>query len=394
MNRMKAFLGSLVVLGALGCQGGAGTSRPGSGLTSTIGATTSGTVSTTTTGTTTTTTTSGTTTTKTTTTTTTTTGGGPPWAGTGFNQANTFAVQGLGLDPTSPTTLYVSIYGMGGANGGLFKSTDGGATWNPINNGYSLNFGNAFVSAFAVDPTTPTTVWASDGMTGTYKTLDGGQTWVLVDQQLGLGQIQLDPADSNTVYVGGGQCLRKTSDGGATWSTVGTGVTGTIGALAIDPTGALYAATASAFPPPPASFVPGGIWKSVDGGLTFTSVQQGSWAALAVDAAGTVYAGSSSQVISRSTDGGATWTTLSASVPYPTGVSALATFPPSTVYASVQGDLLVTTDGGATWSSVGSGLLQNPTEMPGALAVDPLHAGTLYVGTDQWGIWKTTTGGR
>src|SRR6478735_1880997 len=65
----------------------------------------------------------------------------------------------LAIDPQTPTTIYAGTYG-----GGVFKSTDGGLTWNAVGPGY-VN-----VSSLLVDPRTPTTVYAGIDAGVIYKT--------------------------------------------------------------------------------------------------------------------------------------------------------------------------------------------------------------------------------
>ena len=64
-----------------------------------------------------------------------------------------YSVQALAIDPVTPTTLYA------GTDGGVFKSTNGGGNWNAVNTGLS----DTYVAALAIDPSTPTTLYA-----GTY----------------------------------------------------------------------------------------------------------------------------------------------------------------------------------------------------------------------------------
>ena len=56
----------------------------------------------------------------------------------------------LALDPTTPTTLYA------GTRDGVFKTTDGGTSWSSVNTGLA----NLDIRALALDPTTPTTLYA------------------------------------------------------------------------------------------------------------------------------------------------------------------------------------------------------------------------------------------
>jgi hypothetical protein len=71
----------------------------------------------------------------------------------------------LALDPATPTTLYAGTDG-----GGVFKSPDGGDTWHAVSTGLT----GRYVTALAVDPATPTTLYAGTNRVGVFKSTDGG----------------------------------------------------------------------------------------------------------------------------------------------------------------------------------------------------------------------------
>jgi photosystem II stability/assembly factor-like uncharacterized protein len=112
----------------------------------------------------------------------------------------------MAIDPTNTLSLYVG-------NGGVKHSADGGATWTTIGTGLPLGVN---VSAIAIDPKTPATVYAGFETQGVWRATDGGTTWA----QLGLAGwtpkvITVDPSTPTTIYVGvaaGG--LYKTTTGG------------------------------------------------------------------------------------------------------------------------------------------------------------------------------------
>ncbi len=76
-------------------------------------------------------------------------------------------VTALAINPNTPDTLYA-----GTQNSGVFKSTDGGAIWNLVNTGLT----NTTVNALAIDPMTPNTLYAGTGR-GVFKSTDGGANW-------------------------------------------------------------------------------------------------------------------------------------------------------------------------------------------------------------------------
>jgi len=98
-------------------------------------------------------------------------------------------INALAIDPTTPSTLYAGTWG-----GGVFKSADGGASWSAVNTGLT----NTHIRALAIDPATPSTLYA-----GTY------------------------------AYGGG---VFKSTNGGTSWSAANNGLTNTdVFALVIDP---------------------------------------------------------------------------------------------------------------------------------------------------------------
>src|SRR6266852_4984349 len=74
-------------------------------------------------------------------------------------------VNALAIDPRTPTTLYA-------AGDGVFKSTDGGNTWSAVNTGLTT----PYVDTLAIDPRTPTTLYAGTVAGGVLTSTDGGNT--------------------------------------------------------------------------------------------------------------------------------------------------------------------------------------------------------------------------
>ena len=180
----------------------------------------------------------------------------------------------LAIDPSVPSTLYAGA-GTGtdnGNGGGVFKSTDAGATWG------ATGLTNTFVGALAIDPIAPETLYAGTGYYqhdggGVFRSTDAGATWSAtgLTNIFGLGALGIDPRMPSTLFASPGGGVFTSTDSGATWNAANTGLpedpTGNtyVSALVIDPVTprTLYAATYS------------GIFKSTNGGGTWTGANEG-----------------------------------------------------------------------------------------------------------------------
>jgi photosystem II stability/assembly factor-like uncharacterized protein len=354
---------------------------------------------------------------------------GDTWsaADTGLPADARLAIGTLAIDPHTPSTLYADLYDAGcfstgpgdiciaptpSSGHGVYKSTDAGRTWKAVNVGLPDNF----VIGLAIDPRTPSTLYARFGDAvspdgALYKSTDAGETWhLVVDGALGEGVwsfngvlqiLAIDFQTTSTLYAIG-YCdglgrtpltLCKSTDGGATWTLAGAGLPlgfnggPNIRSLAIDPSApsTLYAAS-------PFSDFP--VYKSTDGGATWKvpSVKR-SISAVAIDpfTRGTLYLGSDTGVY-KSTDGGATWgsTGLSTGVVYPLVIDPLT---PGTLYAGVAGGVFKSSDAGDTWSAASTGLPLDGDV--GALVIDPHTPGILYSthSGPEGGLFKSTDAG-
>ncbi|MDP4229441.1 MAG: T9SS type A sorting domain-containing protein [Bacteroidota bacterium] len=139
------------------------------------------------------------------------------------------------------------------------------------------------VTAIATHPTDPNTFYVGAASGGLWKTSDHGNSWqALTDTfaSLPIGCITLDPHDANTIYIGMGECnssgdsypgngLWRSNDGGLTWSYLGLSKTQYIAKIIVDPVdkNTIYACV----PGPTATGDSNrGIWKSVDYGASWS----------------------------------------------------------------------------------------------------------------------------
>ena len=286
----------------------------------------------------------------------------------GFTTAS--AVAHLAIDAADPNTLYAGTIRTTGCvwtQRRLFKSSDGGESWtDSVSPGIN---GCDNIHSLVLGPTDPPTLYLTnfDGVGDTWspviKSTDGAASWTYIEYPI-LNVLAVDPVDSRTVYAGTfgfepsdtslPNGVLKSRDGGGTWAT--TGLTGSgITALTVDSAKprTLYAATVSGY-----NWAQRfkGLFKSVDGGTTWTAVSNGlgqflgtssSVSALIVDSgdSNNVYLGMSAGGIFRSIDGGASWTPFSDGLQSLTIRSlALVAGNPNTLYAGTPSGVFKITD--------------------------------------------------
>ncbi len=257
-------------------------------------------------------------------------------------------ITALAVHPDAPDTVYA-----GAAVGGVFKSIDGGLHFSPVfEEDFSLSIG-----ALAVDPADPLKVWVGTGEanssgdsysgSGLYLTLDGGRTW----QFKGLGEgghiarIAIDPTDPQRLFVaemgklfgvGGPRGVFRSTDGGENWENV-LAVDDTTGCIdiALNPLhpDTVYAVMWQRYRNPRTRVSGGpnsGIWRSTDGGDTWTRLLDGLPQGATVGRGGIALAASDPSRLYtffadhpgrwlgawRSDDGGDTWQSMDAADDY------------------------------------------------------------------------------
>ncbi len=326
----------------------------------------------------------------------------------------------IAINPLNNSTWYVAV-----GSGGLWKTTNSGTTWTPIFDAQS----SYSIGTVALDPNNPEVVWVGTGENvsgrhvgwgdGVYKSMDGGATW----QPMGLknsehiGRILIDPRNSQVVYVaaegplwssGGERGIYKTNDGGRTWTLVlkidqDTGVTD----VEFDPANPdiLYAAAYQRRRKTWALLAGGpksGIFKSTDGGESWRQIKEGlpqgdmGKIGLAVTPAdpqivyATIEADNANKGFYRSTDKGESWEKRNSYISGGTGphyyqeIEASPTNPDLVYQMDVF--IHVTRDGGKTFDYGETGSAKHSDNH--ALWIDPANGKHLIVGTDG-GLYET-----
>lgn len=239
-------------------------------------------------------------------------------------------VYALVLDESSPVdnrTLYAASY-----QNGIYKSIDGGMSWVEMNNGLGTN-GNLLVSSLVIDPTDPKILYAgvdmeaawlgviqSDQHGGIYKTLDGGLSWSKVDEKIpNVLDLSITPHDSQVIYAAAREI----------WDEVNR------------------------------QAYQGGVYKSSDGGDNWLLVFEDPFVEVVVvdpHTPGVVFAGTNDNPFHDQSSGNGLFRSL---------------------------------DGGKTWQSVNDGLSQLAIR---AIEIDPNDSTVLYLGSHANGLFKGLVG--
>jgi photosystem II stability/assembly factor-like uncharacterized protein len=314
------------------------------------------------------------------------TDGGDNWSPVAGDIFGT-AVNDLAINPIDTSNLYVT------ADGGLFKTPDGGATWDRLAAPSSAD-------AVELDPLngSPVTVYASQRTgtagvnVGVFKSADGGATWRLYTDGMPGGivdAVTFDPTDPDVVYAGyhaQHPQIYKSFDGGLHWTPYRMGVPGPVlfTGLVIDPIRpeTLYASNDG----------PGGLLKSTNAGRSWFLSNAGLggeflWA-LAMDPSNPSHLVAGGAVVYESNDGARGWESIG-DVGYAVNAVAIHPTDSQVIFAGTWGSefesgaLFKTTDGGHIWRELFR--LPDNYQAITSIAIDPTDPGNVYVGVDSTG---------
>ncbi|MEN3334194.1 MAG: hypothetical protein V7641_3559 [Blastocatellia bacterium] len=298
---------------------------------------------------------------------------GLTWAAKNAGITNS-TILALAIDPVTPTTLFAGTSG-----GGVFKSTNGGSNWSQINSGLTdLN-----IKTLTIDTAATSTVYLGTSNRGVFRSTNGGSTWKAINtgqNGMNVSSVKIDPANHSKIYAGTDQGIYKTTNGGANWMAANTGFNqgASINVLAIDPisTSTIYAGHSY-----------NGLYKSTNGGTNWspTTLTGTAITALTIDPSNpsTIYAGTGNGLF-KSTDAGGSWHGANTGLAN-RSVNAVAISPtnPLMIYAGTASDVFKSTDGGMVWGVTGTG---QAGAVVNALLIDPNNPQTIYSGTATGGI--------
>ena len=325
-----------------------------------------------------------------------------------FGERYAGRVTAIALDPSNPGRVFI-----GAAQGGVWRTDDGGGNWTPLTDGEcSLAMGS-----LTVDPVAPAIVYAGTGEAnlsgdsyygcGVLRSIDAGATWARLGAQVfgdvSISKILVDltnagSATSSTVFASthynfAANCngLHRSTNSGVTWTTVLAGCVSDVVQDPLTPS-TLYAAVGY-----------DGVHKSLDGGTTWQAIRNGfptadvGRIALAISASQpsilytAVHSTSSNGLLGlfKSTDGGATWSSVGATEPscnlqcwFDLVIVVDPTNPDLVYFGGVP--LYRSTDGGATFANITASIHVDQH----ALVVDPRNPSVLWAGNDG-GVYRS-----
>ncbi len=307
---------------------------------------------------------------------------GLQWRNIGpFRGGRVTAVAGV---PSQPMVFY-----FGATGGGVWKTADGGANWEPISDGF---FGTGSVGAIAVADSDPNVIYAGMGESpirgnvshgdGMYKSMDAGKTWkkIGLEDTRHIARVRVHPKNPDLVFVAalghifgpsGQRGVYRSRDGGKTWESVlKRGEGSRAGAIDLS------------FDPSNPNVIYAGLWD----------VKRTPWS---------LESGGKDGGLFKSTDGGDTWTEMTRNPGLPKGVVgkigvAVSPANPERVWTIIEaedGGVFRTDNGGRTWIKVNEQRnLRQRAWYYTRIYADPKSADTVYVLNT--GFYRSNDGGR
>jgi photosystem II stability/assembly factor-like uncharacterized protein len=254
-----------------------------------------------------------------------------------------YVIDHLAIDPQNTNKMYAAAWSVENQQAGdLFRSKDGGTTWEttPAMHGKSIR-------AMAISASDSKTLVAG-ALDGVFRSTDGGKNWQKIsssNQEIhNIESIAVDPKDPNVVYAGTWHLAWKTDDGGANWHHINKGMIedSDVFSIIVDSTNpsVVFASACS------------GIYKSQTAGDSFQKIQ------------GIPFSARRTRVLKQDPSNS------------------------SIVYAGTTEGLWKTSDAGKTWVRV-----SNPDVVVNDVMVDPRNSSRVMLATDRAGVLASEDGG-
>src|SRR6202140_2021945 len=272
------------------------------------------------------------------------TDGGHSWSRFAhLGNGDDYVIDHLAIDPQKPNKMYAAAWSVENQQAGdLFRSNDGGATWEtiPAMHGKSIR-------AMAIAASDSKMLFAG-ALDGVFRSTDSGKNWQRIsssNQKIhNIESIAVDPKNPNVVYAGTWHLAWKTDDGGANWHHINKGMIedSDVFSIIVDSTNpsVVFASACS------------GIYKSQTAGDSFQKIQ------------GIPFSARRTRVLKQDPSNA------------------------STVYAGTTEGLWKTTDAGKSWTRV-----SNPDVVVNDVMVDPRNSARVMLATDRAGVLASEDGG-
>jgi uncharacterized protein (TIGR03437 family) len=291
------------------------------------------------------------------------------------NKAVTIVVDAkwASASPLDDSTSIYSLASIGnalfaGTVNGVYRTTDNGISWTPVNNG----MGRHIVRALTVKNNV---LFAGTFLYGVYRSTDKGASWVPANNGLANKDVNAFVANDSALFAGTDRGIYRTTDNGVSWTSVGNGlVDNPVSALAIKEN-TLFAGTEG-----------GGVfrlavnavnWAPINNGLGNTDIR-----ALAI-MGNALFVGTYGSGVYRSTDNGASWTSINNGL---VGKYVYAlTVKDNALLAGTERSVYRSTDDGASWALISNGL--------GSVTALAVKEGVLFAGTPSNSVYRSTDNG-
>jgi len=300
-------------------------------------------------------------------------------------------IDNIVVDAGNTSTIFAATWKLGQPGGGLWVSRDAGKSWNIV-----AGLSGQSIRAFTQAPSNPKMLFAGT-LEGVFRSIDDGVSWMLISPPASkeiheVESLAVDPLDPNIVYAGTWHLPWKTADGGKNWKSIKQGV--------IEDSDVFSIVLDSTRPRTVFLSACSGIYKSDNAGDLFHKVE-----GIPADARRTrvlmqdpknhevVYAGTT-EGLYKTTDGGKTFTSLTASDLIVNDVFVDPTDSNRVLLATDRGGVLASNDAGASFAASNQGFSERKVD---ALLVDRADPARMYAGVvndkNYGGAFFTINGG-